>query len=155
MNKSKLKIFIIIAVLLVLSVIIALYMTKDNQQNQTPLTIDEFKSTMKSYGYDVTGPIEYSEDESECDAYNEYRSIEFKFLKYSDEVGAKKTFDFSKKLWKNVAGKIEINKSFKCAITKDDNTYLIVSRIGDTVLMASTNAQYKETVIEIFNSLGY
>ena len=51
--------------------------------------------------------------------------------------------------------KIQINKSFKCAITKDDNTYLIVSRIGDTVLIASTNAQYKETVIEIFNSLGY
>ena len=39
MNMSKLKIFIIIAVLLVLSVIIALCMTKDNQPNQTPLPL--------------------------------------------------------------------------------------------------------------------
>lgn len=155
MNNSKLKIFIIIGLLILVSIIGVRYMNKEKPQTQIALSGEEFKSKMQSYDYIVTGPRNYSEDETNYTAYNKSGSIQFEYYKYSDEKGAKESFDFTKSLYKKVAIKFEIEESYKCAIIINDNKYLIVSKVGNTVIMAKTDSKDKETVAEIVNDLGY
>ena len=134
---------------------------EDNTQpnNQTALTIDEFKSKMQGYGYHVMSWSDENEVNYKLYTVNDYDiSLEIKFLICSDITETEKWFDLYKSQIENYNyGKKEVELSEKSKISAiiDNQYYVFVSKIDNTIVNLSVDYKYKDKAKDIINNLGY
>lgn len=132
----------------------------------TKITKDDFSSIAKDSGFetieDVTDQFEGQSDfvESATIAENVKNNYQIEFYKLKNESNAKSTFEGNKEIFerqkvsKSKEASVSIGNYEKYSLTTSEE-FMYVSRIDDTVLYVNAPIEYKDTISECINNLGY
>lgn len=114
---------------------------------------------MQGYGYHVMSWSDENEVNYKLYTVNDYDiSLEIKFLICSDKTETEKWFDLYKSQIENYNyGKKEVELSEKSKISAiiDNQYYVFVSKIDNTIVNLSVDYKYKDKAKDIINNLGY
>lgn len=132
------------------------------------LTAEEFKEKMEQRGLLLTDPqeeqteqeINYTYMDQVYVASSEDAKYQIKFYECKDEVYAKAFYmnikDRMEKAKKNVYTQrnVDLSNRAKYELNSSGN-YMVVSRIGNTVLQANVKPEYKEEIQKILEEIQY
>ena len=138
-----------------------------------PTSINEFESKMTERGYNVNVSAPTT---SPCVTAvarkNNYDILFYEVLadedgsSASDESRTALSVTYAIKLFESITNEITFRSSPSETNTVDsenasyfsfetESTYCAVTRFENTIMFASVNSQYKDEIIDIFNSFGY
>ena len=156
-------ILIIVAIIVICGVGIAFFLI-NKYKNKEPITASEFKEKMENDDYevfDVTNQNNlYEFIENAYVALKEKNKYQIEFYITDKEENAVFLFNNNKrkieeyKTAKYSETKVDIGNNSKYTLTTED-TYKAISRIGNTMIYANVDKEYKEKVKEILEELGY
>ena len=154
--KKGLKIVLIIVAVIVL-ILIGLGIFMSIKGNKNPITADEFIQTTTELGYNTTKDTTSS---SVIDSYTAKKdNYEIKFYFTSREL-ANKNFGRIKREYESnkdslsVETNVSVEKYEKYTLTTSEY-YMVVTKIDTTLMFAKVQKEYKDSVNNIFNKLGY
>ena len=150
----------IVAVVVLLSTILNKYSDKK------PISVDDFESTAKEYGYILGKDEEFLKENPDVEdiliALDKENEYQIEFIVLEDKDTAKETFAFNKENLKELASESSSNISSSVNASKysmysvsTSDMYLYVARIDNTVVFATIDIEYKDKVKEFIKEIGY
>lgn len=121
--------------------------------NHKALSKTDFQKQFGALGYTV------SEEENHLSATKEDIPGKFEYYEYDDENSAIKEYNaFKKKNFeylKDENTKEEKGHDFSKDIIKSDDTYLIISRVKNTIITLKTSVDYENIVNKVLQDINY
>lgn len=163
----KKSIKILIAVIIVVALIIGISVVTlvvNLTKEKTSISAEDFKNTMESKGYiisDATSQFsEYNYVKKAYLAVDQNYSYKIEFYTLEDENYAAAFYNNNKAIFESLAGNVSsgtnVNiKNYSKRTLSSNGKYMVVSRIGNTVIYLNVDEQYKDIVKDILNEFGY
>lgn len=160
MNK---KIAIIVIILIIVGAGIIGAITLMNKE-KTPITAEKFRITMKQKDYvinDVNDQFsEYDTIKQVYVASDSSYNYQIEFYELSDELSATSFYNSNvaniQAVETSTSAQTSINgKNYSKYTLSTGEEYMVISRIGNTILYFNVNSNYKNEVKKIVEELGY
>lgn len=154
--KKGLKIFLILAVIIIVLIIIlsAFFSIKGNKK---AIDAEYFIKTTTDLGYTSS---KVTTSSSVIDSYSAKKeNCKIDFYVTSSEL-AEKNFNRIKRQYEtlkddsSVETSVSVNNYSKYTLSTNE-TYMIVTRIENTIMFTQTDKDYKDSVKDTFDQLGY
>lgn len=166
MKKSVIIIIIICVIVFVLLAGLGgfLFVKTILNKEKDPITVEEFKSTMKSKGYEILNVEEQFDEYNYIkDAYIAMSSDEeyqIEFYKISDVENATMFYNYNKSIFESSksASSMQTNndmKNYSKYTLQSNDKYMVISRIEDTVVYVKVDSKYKEKIKDVLDEIGY
>ena len=159
----KKVIIIVLAVVVVIALIIGVVFAVLNKE-KTPMTAEEFKTTMEAKNYVV---IDATEQFAEYDYVKQVylavysdNNYQIEFYELSDEANAIAFYNNNKEMFETYKGNASSNteasfKNYSKFVLSASGKFMVISRIANTAIYVNVDSSIESTVKELLKSLGY
>lgn len=166
MKKSTIIIIVvaIVAVLIIgtIGVVGGFFIVKSIINNKKePITVTEFRAKMSQEGLNVQTEYSYEMGVISKRVAKDYNSnYKIEFYKLSDVANATILYNSRKQLIESTEGWVssktstETKNVSKYAVTAGGK-YMVVSRVGDTVIYVNADSKYKDKIKDILKAINY
>ena len=159
----KKPLIIVLTIVLVIAIIFGVIFVALNKEKKS-ITANEFKTIMQEKGYiiqDATNQFsDYSYVEQVYLAVSSDYKYQIEFYVLSDESYATGFYNNNKNIFEASKGNTSsetsasLKNSSKYTLSAN-NKYSVVSRIDNTLIYLNVDSNYKDTVKDILDELGY
>jgi len=154
----------IIGIIAVLITMVLLIVLTGCSTNKTAIAISDFEEKMKGKGYTIQDATqqfsEYDYVKRVSLALSDDLSYQIEFYELADEDSAVSFFNNNKAIFENSKGSgssetsTSMGNNSKYTLTTNGK-YKVVSRIDNTVIYLNVDEEYKDTVKDLLEELGY
>ncbi len=148
---------------IVAGVIMGVIIVNSNKE-KTPITASNFYTTMSQKGYNLLDAnsqySDYNYIKQVYLAISEDYSYKIEFYELLDDSYATSFYNTNKSIFESSKGNaaaetnVELNNYSKYTLLANDK-YMVISRIGNTVMYVNVDNDYKDTVNSLLDELGY
>ena len=152
----------IIAVLIIVAIIGVIFVNLNKEK--TAITASSFYTTMSQKGYSVQDAnrqfAEYDYVKQVYIAASKDYSYQIEFYELLDDSYATSFYNNNKSIFESSKGNASAEtsvglKNYSKYTLSSNGKYMVVSRIDNTVIYVNVDDNYKDTVKDILDELGY